>query len=200
MMGFGADDEELAAKLKERIWLLKIESAERKRCTRFYRAGETGGTRAYKLQFKTCTDFALAAGSFDRFFPVEDQDTDDDFKCYNSGFRYGYMMANIKQWEPCAEELTAIIERANVESIERCKKNSELQRTTFQNLKAEMMALNEKGVDQELSDEYARIVFFSENGYGGQVWDDLLKISAKAQTDIVPCHIIMASGAFGEKK
>jgi hypothetical protein len=185
---------------KETVWLFKLANAERKRCSRYKVAGQKAGAREYKMRFKTCTDFVLAGGTFDRFFPDPDPNMDADEKCYDAGYRYGYVMENVRQWTPCSEELSKTIATANADAVANCRKAAVDQKLSLKSLENEIYELSDHGISLSEAQEFARIVFFSEVGFGAQAWDDLLALTADVQQDVVSCQLILATDIFGDGK
>ncbi len=191
-------DREKLAELKQTSWFYKLQAAERKNCRRFYRSGEYAGARAYSMRFKSCSDFLLAGGSFDRFFPTQDPQLDPEDKCFDSGYRYGYLMENHRQWTPCAEELSALISEANTEAIAECRKiASETSRSLTEIVDNMKSGINGDQDERDI-EAFARILFFTNAGFGASVWNDVLKLVVKGQKDIISCEIILASGLAGD--
>jgi hypothetical protein len=196
-MSASAQQELSPVELNARIVFLKQELAERKICLKYRASGVKQGAFDYRLRFPSCTDFLLAGNYIERFFPDPEKDLTLYEQCYDSGYRYGYVMENIKQWAPCAVEMNRIIEEANQESIEKCRSLAREEKSKLLDLEAQIRNDFQNGMNSELAKKYAEVIFFSKSGFGHQAWDDLIKVTKKSQMDTWSCHYILNKEVFG---
>jgi len=178
-------------KINNRIQLLKLETAEKKRCLRYRDAGQSRGSYEYRLSFPSCTDFLLAGDWLKVFFPPPEKGLNLEEQCFDSGYRYGYVMENIKQWTPCAHQLHAVIEAANQESMAKCRALAAEEKIRFENLRDHILENSQRSLNSDLSKKYAQIIFFSEHGFGSKVWQELLKLAELSQKEAFSCHYII---------
>ncbi|RZA25575.1 MAG: hypothetical protein EOP10_06450 [Proteobacteria bacterium] len=191
-----ASDEELLD-LKSAYRNLTYKVAERKDCLRYNKAGQTLGKRDYIKLFPSCTDFLLAGGSYSSFFhPMPEFESQSD-RCYEAGYREAFVRANVQQWIPCMKQLGSIISDANAQSVENCRTLGETSRAAISTIPMQELTIKANESDFLNSEAYARIVFFAENGFGKEVWNDLLDLASQRQIDIFSCNLAFGSGLLG---
>lgn len=190
-----AIDYDLSA-MKQSFRDLSLKAAERKNCLRYNKAGKAKGNRFYKQLFPSCTDFLLAGGSFHSFFNPASDFEDRTDACFESGYREAFVRASVEQWVPCMVEMGTALESSNADSLEACKKLGSDSKEVI-----DLVSLSETDpmTDERAildSDEFARIVFFADSGFGQQVWKDLIELGQQRQTQIFSCNLAFASELF----
>lgn len=184
------------ASMKASFRDLTLKAAERKNCMRYNKAGKIKGERFFYQLFPSCTDLLLAGGTFQSFFnPNVDYESRTD-TCFESGYREAFVRASATQWIPCMKELGAALESTNAQSVEECKKLG-------QDSIWAMNLISNEGFDpareeQSLleSEEYARIVFFADNGFGQEVWQSLVRLGQERQEQIFSCNLAFSTELF----
>lgn len=177
--------------LRQKTWLYKLKNSERTICRRFFQSGNSAGSRAYKMRFKTCSDFLLEGGNSDLFFGHTDENSTLEEQCFQSGYRYGYVMENHSQWTPCADELTNVISEANAQAVSECQQKSLSQKALFLGLKNELYEKKSEEFSLRDAEFYAKILFFTDAGFGSHVWNDILNFAVKGQKELISCELIL---------
>ncbi|MFY7929438.1 MAG: hypothetical protein ACOVS5_11265 [Oligoflexus sp.] len=183
---------------RDRFLYLRYSKMERNSCLRLEKHGYSAGQRHYRQTFRSCTDFLLAGGSFDTFFTPQAPNLSREEQCYDSGYRYGYVQESVKQWSPCADQYIEALVKSNADLVEQCKKMSMSAVASAEKFSEDLQGALEASDDPQIIEDFARIIYVAELGYGYKVWDKVLELTAIPKVDKLACSIVLSKNLLGE--